>query len=228
MSDGVSNEHAIDLPAPPPGLFDRVARSAALRQLRRLYRDELVWCDGGESRFGPGDGLSATVTINHPDFYSRALLGASVGLGEAWMDGHWHCDDLTAFLRIMIRNEKIWQGVENGSARLTLPARKLFHWLRRNSRTGSRRNIAEHYDLGNDLFELFLDPTMAYSSAVFREPAMSLHDAQLAKFALIVSSLKLTADHHLLEIGTGWGGLALYAARETGCRVTTTTISEEQ
>ena len=228
MSNSVGNQQVIDLPGREPTLIDRFARSAALKVLGRLYRDQLTWRDGEEVSFGPGDGLHATVSVHHPEFYRQAMLGASVGLGEAWMDGHWDCDDLTAFLRIMIRNEDIWLGVERGSARLTLPARRFFHWLRRNTRTGSRKNIAAHYDLGNALFETFLDPTMAYSAAVFRDPTMSLHDAQLEKFDLICSSLKLNASHHLLEIGTGWGGLAVHAARTTGCRVTTTTISQEQ
>jgi cyclopropane-fatty-acyl-phospholipid synthase len=151
-----------------------------------------------------------------------------VGAGEAYIGGHWRADDLTALIRLMIVNRDVMQSMEGGAAIATAPLRRILHWLNRNSPDGSRRNIAAHYDLGNDLFALMLDETMAYSCAVFEREDATLHEAQLAKFERICRKLRLAPDDHLLEIGTGWGGLAIHAARHYGCRVTTTTISREQ
>ena len=121
-----------------------------------------------------------------------------------------------------------WRPWKAASAIATAPLRRVLHWLNRNSHGGSRRNIAAHYDLGNDLFALFLDETMAYSCGIFERDDSTLHEAQLAKFERICRKLHLSPADHLLEIGTGWGGLAIHAARSYGCRVTTTTISREQ
>jgi len=151
-----------------------------------------------------------------------------VGAGEAYIGGLWRADDLTALIRLMIVNRDVMQSMEGGAAIATAPLRRLLHWLNRNSPDGSRRNIAAHYDLGNDLFALMLDETMAYSCAVFERDDATLHEAQLAKFERICRKLRLSPDDHLLEIGTGWGGLAIHAAGRYGCRVTTTTISREQ
>src|SRR5262249_39369984 len=131
-------------------------------------------------------------------------------------------------VRILLLNRDVLDGMEGGFASLANPVRKALHWAARNTRSGSRRNIAAHYDLGNDFFELMLDPTMMYSCAVFERPDMTLEEASVAKLERICSKLDLKPSDHLVEIGTGWGGLAIHAAACYGCRVTTTTISKEQ
>jgi len=219
----------------------RAGRGTALQQLgRRLFlaklaglrEGELTVIEGGESfTFGRRTAecnLRATIEVLHPQTYADAAFGGTVGAGEAYIGGLWRTDDLTALIRLMIVNRDVMQSMEGGAAIATAPIRRLLHWLNRNSPDGSRRNIAAHYDLGNDLFALMLDETMAYSCAVFERDDATLHEAQLAKFERICRKLRLSPDDHLLEIGTGWGGLAIHAAGRYGCRVTTTTISREQ
>ena len=214
-----------------PGLFDGVARKAVLSRLAHLTRDRVTLIEGeAVQTFGAesADGLAAQITVLDPRFYAEIAFGGSIGAGEAWMHGYWDCDDLVALVRILLRNREVLDGMEGGLARLTAPLQALFHRLNRNSRAGSRRNIAAHYDLGNDFFGLWLDETMMYSSAMFAEPDMSLHAAQVHRLDHICRRLDLQPTDHVVEIGTGWGGFALHAAQHYGCRVTTTTISREQ
>ena len=214
-----------------PGLLDGVARRAVLGRLEQLAEGALTLIDGETvRRFGADHdaGLSAELTVLDPRFYAEIAFGGSIGAGEAYMHGYWRCDDLVALVRILLRNREVLDGMEGGLARLTEPLQKVFHRLNRNSRAGARRNIAAHYDLGNDFFALWLDETMMYSSAIFAEPGMSLHEAQLHRLDHICRRLNLQPGDHVIEIGTGWGGFALHAARQYGCRVTTTTISGEQ
>jgi cyclopropane-fatty-acyl-phospholipid synthase len=166
--------------------------------------------------------------VADPRFYSEVAFGGSIGGGEAFMHGYWQCDDLVALVRLLLRNRAVLDGMEGGAARFTAPLRKLFHWVNRNTHDGARRNIAAHYDLGNEFFALWLDETMMYSSAIFEQPELSLHEAQLARLDRICRKLQLGPADHVIEIGTGWGGFALHAAQHYGCRVTTTTISSEQ
>ena len=187
--------------------------------------------DGGQRReFGrSGEGsLAANIEIRDPRFYRHLFFGGSLGAAEAYIRGYWTCDDLVSLVRIFCRNAAVSTGMERGPARILSTLSRIAHWLRRNTSSGSRRNIAAHYDLGNDFFSLFLDETMAYSCAIFPQAESTLHVASTAKFDRICQKLALTAEDHLLEIGTGWGGFALHAAREYGCRVTTTTISRKQ
>jgi cyclopropane-fatty-acyl-phospholipid synthase len=214
-----------------PSALDGLARRIVLRQLERLDRGKLRLTDGADSyRFGAADrgGIAAHITVSDPRFYSELAFGGSIGGGEAYMHGYWHCDDLVALVRLLLQNRSVLDGMEGGAARFTVPLQKLFHWVNRNSHEGARRNIAAHYDLGNDFFSLWLDETMMYSSAIFERPEMSLHEAQEGRLDHICRKLQLQPDDHVLEIGTGWGGFALHAARNYGCRVTTTTISAEQ
>jgi len=172
--------------------------------------------------------LRPTLRVHDPAFY-RALAGnGSVGAGESFIDGEWDCDDLVALVRLLVRNRDLLDGMETGLARLGGLAMRWLHAARRNTRAGSRRNIAAHYDLGNEFFELFLDEDMMYSAAMFASPADTLEQASRRKLRRICEKLDLRASDHLLEIGTGWGGMAIFAAREYGCRVTTTTISARQ
>ena len=214
-----------------PRLLDGLARKGLLRKLEYIEHGRLTLVDGGERfSFGPGEstGPSAQITVRDPGFYADVAFGGSIGSGEAYMQGSWQTDDLVALTRLLLQNRHVLEGMEGGTARLATPLQRLYHWSNRNSRRGARRNIAAHYDLGNDFFALWLDPTMMYSSAIFRHSGMSLHEAQLYRLEHICKRLELGADDHVIEIGTGWGGFALHAARNHGCRVTTTTISREQ
>ncbi|MGD8964653.1 MAG: cyclopropane-fatty-acyl-phospholipid synthase family protein, partial [Gammaproteobacteria bacterium] len=145
-----------------------------------------------------------------------------------YMRGHWRPDDLTSVVRILVRNRDVLLKMDDGAGWISQPMYRLAHWLHRNNRDGSRRNIAAHYDLGNDFFQLFLDPTMNYSCGIFPSDDVDMEQASLAKMDAICRKLDLRPEDHLLEIGTGWGGLAIYAAGRYGCRVTTTTISRRQ
>jgi len=217
---------------PKPHFLDGIAARAVHARLAGIEHGELVLHEAGsEYRYGERTGrcsLTATLRIHDARFYSDMAFGGSIGAGEAYMQGWWSVDDLTALVRILICNRSVLDGMEGGLARLTGPLQKALHWFNRNTREGSRRNIAAHYDLGNDFFRLFLDPTLMYSSAIFENAGMTLEEAQLARLERICRALELQSSDHLLEIGTGWGGMAMHAARHYGCRVTSTTISREQ
>lgn len=209
-------------------LLQTLARRSVLARLKGLTHGSLCIVEGDERlRLGSGS-PQVTVRVFDPAFWQAVALGGSVGAGEAYMDGLWDCDDLVELIRLVLRNRAVLDNMARGLARLSAPMRALLHWLRRNTRAGSRRNIAAHYDLGNDFYQLWLDPSMMYSCAVFERPGMSLHEASIAKLERICRKLDLGPADHVLEIGTGWGGFALYAARSRGCRVTTATISRQQ
>jgi cyclopropane-fatty-acyl-phospholipid synthase len=205
-------------------------RRAVLGRLARLRSGTLTLHDGEDELLlgrPAADALSARIAVRNPRFWRRVALGGSVAAGESYADGDWDADDLTAVVRLFARNEEALAGMERGLALLCRPAAAAFAALRRNTRAGSRRNIADHYDLGNDFFALMLDPSMTYSSGVF-EPGATLEEASLRKLDLLCRKLDLRPSDHLLEIGGGWGSMALHAAVRYGCRVTTTTISRAQ
>jgi cyclopropane-fatty-acyl-phospholipid synthase len=207
---------------------ERIARTAVLALLRQLRVGRLTVVEGDvRHELGPGGEPSAVVEIRSPRAWP-VLLRGSRGLAESYMDGLWESPDLPAVIRVAARNIGFLDVVRR---RLT-PVREPFQRARaafvRNTPTRSRRDIAAHYDLGNDLFELMLDPTLMYSSALFASADQPLEEAQRAKLELICAKLDLGPSDHLLEIGTGWGGLAIHAAVTRGCRVTTTTLSREQ
>jgi cyclopropane-fatty-acyl-phospholipid synthase len=170
----------------------------------------------------------ATVIVHEASFYSDIIFGGTVGSGEAYMARSWDCHELTDLVRIILRNEHVLNSIDGGFGKMMLPLHKAFHFLHRNSLSGSRKNIGAHYDLGNDMFEQFLDPTMMYSSGIFEHQDMTMQQASIAKLDRICQKLQLDESDHVLEIGTGWGGFAIYAARNYGCKVTTTTISQQQ
>ncbi|MFZ8891607.1 MAG: SAM-dependent methyltransferase, partial [Pseudomonadales bacterium] len=189
----------------------------------------LVDEQGAVHRFGdPAGELRATLTVRDPSFYGALGLGGSVGAGESYFRGAWDTDGLVDLVRLMARNSDVLSQLDGGFARLGRLLYNAFHWRHANTVAGSRANILAHYDLGNDFFELMLDDSMMYSSAIYADEAMALPAAQAHKLKIICEKLRLDSSHHLLEIGTGWGGLAGFAAKETGCRVTTTTISDAQ
>lgn len=213
-----------------PGLLDRMARGMLFKSLSAVTRGRVTLLDSGRClAFGDANSdLSATVWVHHPAFYRQVAFGGTIGAGEAYMDGAWECDDLPALVRIMVRNREAQARLEGGLARPQIPVRRLLHRLNDNTRIGSRRNIAAHYDLGNDFYQLFLDPTMTYSCGIFERPDSTMEEASVAKFDRICRKLRLAPGMSLLEIGTGWGGFAIHAARNYGCRITTTTISRQQ
>ncbi len=213
-----------------PSRLVRLARRAVIRRLSAIEHGRLTVSDGDTLRhFGDEAAeLTASITVTDPRFYVDVAFGGAIGGGEAYVRGYWQADSVTDVVRIFAKNRHVLEVMESGIAALTRPLRKAFHWLNQNTRRGSRRNISAHYDLGNDFFELWLDSRMQYSAAIFETPDASLERAQVAKLERICGKLRLERDDHLLEIGTGWGGLAVHAAKHYGCRVTTTTISEEQ
>ena len=235
-------------PTPPTGRQSLLERAVRAR-LRVIERGSLTLvAPSGAEVFGAPSGSAAsdlvvfpggdvgrvdpdcdgTVVVHDERFWSALALRGSVGAGEAYAFGWWTSPEPTDVVRVLVANQEALDGMEKGLARLSLPMLKAFHWLRDNTRSGSRKNIAAHYDLSNDFFGLFLDPTMTYSSAYFSGPEDSLEDAQLQKIDRLCERLDLGPDDHLLEIGTGWGAFAIRAASRFGCRVTTTTISKEQ
>nr|WP_313408652.1 cyclopropane-fatty-acyl-phospholipid synthase family protein [Pseudomonas sp.] len=212
------------------GIGAGLLRRAVLRQLEHLRHGLLLIQEGSDTlHFGtPQSELRAEIRVSDPAVWGLVAGNGSIGAGEAYIHGYWSTPDLTAVIRIFVANLDVLDAMEGGLARLGRPLIQGLHWLNRNTRQGSRRNIAAHYDLGNDLFEQFLDPTMMYSAAMFRREDDSLEQAQLNKLERICQKLALQPSDHLLEIGTGWGSMALYAATHYGCRVTTTTLSREQ
>lgn len=212
-----------------PGFVDRLARSLVMRQLSGLQGGEITIADEGEvCRLGLIGDLHATVQVHNPRFYRQSLLGGSLGAANSYVRGYWDCSNLTDLFRLFVRNKVAAQSLDSGWSRLTRLIHRIVHRWHANSRAGSRRNISAHYDLGNDFFQLWLDDTWAYSCGIFSSPETTLREASIEKFDRVCRKLELSPSDHLLEIGTGWGGLAIHAAERYGCRVTTTTISKQQ
>ena len=205
------------------------ARKQVLVRLARLQIGQLTIIENGQKTvFGNDKNLAATVTVNDAHFYGEIAFGGSIGAGEAYMLGYWQADNLTNVIRIFAANQSVMDALEGGFQWASKPFLKVLHYLNRNTADGSRKNIAAHYDLGNDFFKLWLDPSMMYSGAVFEPADCDLHTASLKKLKIICDKLDLKATDHVLEIGTGWGGFAIYAAKHYGCKVTSTTISKQQ
>jgi len=190
--------------------------------------------EGREVVFGSGeDGVCTHIKIIKEDFFKKCILFGDIGFGESYVDGDWETKDITKVIRWMIENVEHHPTLmddqkKKSSVNWMKFANNILSFFRRNSKLGSQKNIASHYDLSNDFFGLFLDPTMTYSSAYFKSPQQSLEDAQLEKYDQLCRKLRLKETDHLLEIGSGWGGMAIYAAKNFGCRVTTITISKKQ
>ncbi len=208
-------------------MIDRICRWVLSQLLRRIGTGSLtVLEDGGRRVYGEG-APAATITVHDARMWRRGLTG-SRGLADAYADGLWDSPDLVALVRLAARNATGLDRLRRRLAPLRIPVQRVRAWLWPSTRSRRRRDIAAHYDLGNQLFSRMLDPTMSYSCAVFADPGMTLEEAQLAKLELICEKLALEPGDRLLEIGTGWGALAIHAAATRGCHVTTTTISREQ
>jgi len=210
----------------------KLARRAVLSRLERLEVGQIVVSENGKhltfGRLTEEFPLTAQLCVHDPKFYSDIAFGGSIGAGEAYIHGYWVCDELTDLLRILIRNQEVLEQMDSGLALLSAWLQKLLHALNRNTRAGSRKNIAAHYDLGNEFYGLWLDEKMMYSCAYFDTPDTPLEVAATEKLDRICRKLDLSADDTVLEIGTGWGGFAIHAAKHYGCHVTTTTISRQQ
>ena len=227
--------HPKPLTAPARGsAMSSLARRMVLASLGRLREGRLTIVEGSERReYGdPGapQHQSATIRIRDPRAYSLIASGGSVGAGEGYVENLWDAEpgDVVRLIALLLRNREALEAMNGRLARLASPIRRLAYRTQRNSTTGSQRNIAAHYDLSNDFFRLFLDPTMTYSCAIFTGDARTLEEASVEKLDRACRKLALAPGDRLLEIGTGWGSMALHAAAHYGCRVTTTTISREQ
>jgi cyclopropane-fatty-acyl-phospholipid synthase len=222
-----TNRQQINLALP-----HRIARHLVIQQLRQLRDGSLTVRETGFDDLTFGDGNTshqpAELVIHDHSTWRDLLTGGGIGAAEAFVAGDWSTPDLVALLRFFTRNVDRMNAFEDRFSWITKPALKALHWLNRNTREGSRKNISAHYDLGNDLFEAFLDPTMMYSSAIYPREESSLEEAATHKLDVICRKLDLQPGDQVIEIGTGWGGFAIHAAKYYGCHVTTTTISREQ
>ncbi|MEM8493194.1 MAG: cyclopropane-fatty-acyl-phospholipid synthase family protein [Pseudomonadota bacterium] len=218
------------------GSSAQLARRFMLRVLSRIHVGSLTLHDGDDTHhFGctaaEAEKLGqpqAEIVVHNRDAFGKVLMGGTIASGEAYIDGDWSTPDLTQVTRLFSANMASMESMQANQQWYTKLALRFAHALNRNTHEGSRRNISAHYDLGNDFFSLFLDPSMMYSSAVFETPDTGLEQASRDKLDAICQQLELSENDHLVEIGTGWGGMAIHAAQNYGCRVTTTTISKEQ
>jgi cyclopropane-fatty-acyl-phospholipid synthase len=220
---------------PKPRRLDRLAKRMLIQRLEKLAHGTIkIVEDNHTMQFGHAahgsslDSIEVTLFVKDSQFYGEVVFGGSIGAGEAYMQGYFECDNLTNLIRLMVRNQSLLDDIESSFAKITAPIQAWLHRVNKNTQTGSRRNISAHYDLGNDFFKLMLDPTMMYSSAIFETPKQTLEEASIAKLKSICRKLDLKPTDHVLEIGTGWGGFAIYAAKNYGCKITTTTISQAQ
>ncbi len=226
MSDGRANAGGVSRRR----WDDRLAWMFARKTLEsfRQGRLELVCPQQTYSGGDPANGPNATIVVHDERFFSRVLWREEIGMGESYVDGDWSSPELVAVARFAIRNMEELSRRNRLASAVNRWRMRMLHSLRANTQRGSRKNIRYHYDLSSEFFRLFLDPTMAYSCAYFASTEDSLEEAQRAKHDRICRKLMLGPEDHVLEIGTGWGGLALHAAENYGCRVTTTTISSDQ
>ena len=207
----------------------RIIRQQVKNTLAGITQGGIIIADPIET-YACGDqqtDLSVVLTIRDLDFYRLVALEGSNGAAQAYIDGKWEVDDLTGLVRILVRNIELLDAMEGGLAWLKNSILKVWHYFNKNSVGGSKDNISAHYDLGNDFFKLFLDQHMMYSSAIFKGDE-SLEEASEYKLKTICEKLSLQQTDKVIEVGTGWGGMAIYAAKNYGCHVTTTTISEQQ
>ncbi len=209
-----------------------LGRRIVLSRLEKLKEGQLLIVEGSERTVvgHPSEDFPSIVEVKvvDPQFFSDIAFGGAVGAGEAFMQGHWECSNLVEMIRILIRNQEVLEQVDSGLAMLSKPLRKLVNAFNRNTRQGSRENIAAHYDVGNDFYQLWLDPSMMYSCAYFDYDGAPLESAATEKLDRICRKLELSPGDSVVEIGTGWGGFAIHAAKHYGCHVTTTTISKQQ
>jgi len=209
--------------------IDRLAERVVRGRFSRVTEGRLTLRHAGSTHhYGVGGDPAATLSVRDPAFFRSLALGGHIGAAESYVRGEWESDDLPTLIGLFARNRAALEGLETGLALLSRPALAAVRLWNRNTRSGSRRNISAHYDLGNEFFAAFLDETMTYSCGIFADPRASMKDASIAKYDRLCAKLDLAPSHRVVEIGSGWGGFAIHAAGRYGCRVTTTTISMEQ
>lgn len=222
---------SLSITRPKEGFYQKII--LGLLSKMPLGKAVITLPDGSDLSIGNGEGTSCQIRIQNPAFFKRCVLYGDIGFGEAYVDGDWDTDNITNVIKWFLLNVDHAPTVSGSNAKslvlnLLKAVNKLYHLKRGNSISGSRKNISEHYDLNNEFFALFLDPTMTYSSAYYTREDMTLEEAQLEKYDRLCRQLHLKPEDHVLEIGSGWGGNAIYMAKTYGCKVTTLTISEEQ
>ncbi|UCD31407.1 MAG: class I SAM-dependent methyltransferase, partial [Desulfobacterales bacterium] len=212
--------------------IDRVSRRLFFALMKDFKRGKLVLIEKNQqAQLGQSSkevALQATIHVHHPRFYTSTVFGGSIGSAEAYMAGLWSTSHLTNVIRLVILNRKMMEKMDKHWSWITDPVYKLYHYFRRNTLQGSKENIVAHYDLGNDFYRLFLDETLTYSCGIFEHENSTLKAASIAKYDRICRKLQLHPEDHVMEIGGGWGGFAIHAAKHYECRVTTTTISDKQ
>jgi len=215
-------------------MLDKVCKTILFSKFKQLKHGHLMIIDKTQDNpvtieFGEANAhLKSEIIVYRTSFFSRTLLGGSIGNGESYVDGDWDVQNLTNLVRIFVLNRELLQSIDGGIGSLLQPVQKVFHGLRQNTINGSLENIRSHYDIGNDFFKLFLDDTMMYSCALYEDKSYDLKQASMNKIETICKKLELKSTDHLVEVGTGWGSLAIFAAKTYDCKVTTTTISSEQ
>ena len=228
----VGSKNLSSIQKPNKSITQRLAKAMVIKQFSKLTKGQLLVNENGNNYiFGSKNNdfpVSATINVLSNEMYSEIAAKGLNGAAEAFVTGLWSSDDLTRLIRIFVRNREAANQIEGGVAKLATGLFYLQHSLKRNNHKGSLRNISAHYDLGNDLFETFLDNTKMYSCAIFENENSSLEQASINKIERICKKLELSSNDHVLEIGTGWGGFAIFAAKNFGCKVTTTTISQKQ
>ena len=231
-NQNVSSKNLSFIQNPNKSFTQRLAKAMVLKQFSKLTQGQLLVNENGNNYiFGSKNNdfpVSATINVLSNEMYSEIAAKGLNGAAEAFVKGLWSSDDLTRLIRIFVRNREAANQIEGGIAKLATGLFYLQHSLKRNNHKGSLRNISAHYDLGNDLFETFLDNTKMYSCAIFENENSSLEQASINKIERICKKLELSSNDHVLEIGTGWGGFAIFAAKNFGCKITTTTISQKQ
>ncbi len=205
-------------------------KSSLFRKLKSISSGQLTIIDGSNKHvFGsPDSELKAELEVYSQEFYVFLGSGGTNGAAESYTAGYWSSKNLVGLIQLIIKNKNTLLGLDAGFARLGSPITKLIHKKRQNTLKGSKNNVLAHYDLSNDFYKLWLDPTMTYSSGVFPSKDSSMQEASIEKLDRICRKLKLSNKDHVLEIGTGWGSFAIHAAKNYGCKVTTTTISDKQ
>lgn len=222
---------SLSITQPKAGFYQKVI--LGLLSNMPLGRAVITLPENAEVVIGNGEGIHCHIRVRNTDFFKRCVLYGDIGFGEAYVDGDWDTDNITHVIQWFLLNVEhaptvSGSGVKSILLNLLKAFNKVYHLRRSNSLSGSRKNISEHYDLNNDFFALFLDPTMTYSSAYYSRNDMTLEEAQREKYDRLCRQLHLKPEDHVLEIGSGWGGNAIYMAKTYGCKVTTLTISEEQ
>ena len=210
------------------GVGISLSKIPVLNLLKKISDGQLVVSDGNDVRKFGRDGIAVSLKVNDKRAYSKILLGGPIGAAEAYMMGYWSTDDLTGLIRIFLRNRKVLEAFNTKLSIIKRPVYRFFHRMRRDTLSQSKENISAHYDLGNEFFKLFLDPSLTYSSGYFRDFSDTMEEASRDKVDRICRKLELKPGDELLEIGTGWGSFAIHAASNYGCNITTTTISDEQ